>query len=173
MADMRGLEPRAARHKGSSPLLPTILCEVSSVGRASALQAEGRRFEPVTSHHFNGHQFSRLERHPDKMEVPSSTLGCPTSDTISETHLGYTTQQIVSIRLAAILSESSVVPENKGSYSILNYKWLKLRVIQWFWVLYKRCEPCCLRHIQQIFFKKNVGSNPTNSNEFWRNGLRS
>ena len=23
MADMRGLEPRAARHKGSSPLLPT------------------------------------------------------------------------------------------------------------------------------------------------------
>ena len=84
MADMRGLEPRAARHKGSSPLLPTILCEVSSVGRASALQAEGRRFEPVTSHHFNGHQFSRLERHPDKMEVPSSTLGCPTSDMESE-----------------------------------------------------------------------------------------
>ena len=50
MADMRGLEPRAARHKGSSPLLPTILCEVSSVGRAFGLQPKGRRFEPVTSH---------------------------------------------------------------------------------------------------------------------------
>lgn len=31
-----------------------------------------------------GHQFSRLERHPDKMEVPGSIPGCPTSDMGSE-----------------------------------------------------------------------------------------
>ena len=83
MADMCGLEPHAAKHKGSSPLLPTILTGISSAG---------------------------LERTPDKRKVSGSSPECPTSDTISETHLGYTTQQIVSIRLAAILSESSVVP---------------------------------------------------------------
>ena len=98
------------------------------------------------------------------MEVPGSIPGCPTSDTISETHLGYTTQQIVSIRLAAILSESSVVPENKGSYSILNYKWLELLVIQWFWCFIKDTSLVVLRHSQRIFFKKNVGSNPTKPN---------
>ena len=76
----------------------------------SRQQAEGRRFEPVTSHHFTGISSVGSERCADNAKVLGSNPRCPTNDTISETHLGYTTQQIVSIRLAAILSESSVVP---------------------------------------------------------------
>ena len=38
---------------GSSPIRSTI-CAVSSVGRASALQAGGRRFEPYTAHQIVG-----------------------------------------------------------------------------------------------------------------------
>ena len=36
---------------GSSPVGVIILWRISSAGRASALQAEGRRFEPVILHH--------------------------------------------------------------------------------------------------------------------------
>ena len=36
---------------GSSPVGVTILWAFSSAGRASALQAEGHRFEPCNAHH--------------------------------------------------------------------------------------------------------------------------
>ena len=39
--------------------LAFILCTVSSAGRASALQAEGRRFEPYTVHHRDLAQLGR------------------------------------------------------------------------------------------------------------------
>ena len=39
---------------GSNPVQVTILWRFSSVGRASALQAEGQRFEPVNLHHYAG-----------------------------------------------------------------------------------------------------------------------
>ncbi len=38
---------------GSSPVGVTIFRRISSAGRASALQAEGRRFDPVILHHLN------------------------------------------------------------------------------------------------------------------------
>ena len=38
-------------NRGSIPLRVTIW-ELSSAGRASALQAEGHRFEPYSSHHY-------------------------------------------------------------------------------------------------------------------------
>ena len=38
---------------GSFPSQATIKWRISSAGRASALQAEGRRFEPVILHHIN------------------------------------------------------------------------------------------------------------------------
>ena len=47
--------------------------EHSSAGRASALQAEGHRFEPYCSHH-TARQFSWLERRPVTAEVESSSL---------------------------------------------------------------------------------------------------
>ncbi len=37
---------------GSSPVGVIDIWRISSAGRASALQAEGRRFEPVILHHF-------------------------------------------------------------------------------------------------------------------------
>ena len=37
---------------GSSPVGVIFIWRISSAGRASALQAEGRRFEPVILHHF-------------------------------------------------------------------------------------------------------------------------
>ncbi len=37
---------------GSSPVGVITYWRISSAGRASALQAEGRRFEPVILHHF-------------------------------------------------------------------------------------------------------------------------
>lgn len=84
-----------------------LLCEVSSVGRAPALQAGCRRFEPVTSHHYGelveladtldsgssaakhkgsspllptiltGISSVGLERSPDKTEVPGSNPSSP------------------------------------------------------------------------------------------------
>ena len=39
---------------GSNPVGITILRSLSSVGRASALQAEGHWFEPSSDHHLNG-----------------------------------------------------------------------------------------------------------------------
>ena len=47
--------------------------EHSSAGRASALQAEGHRFEPYCSHHLMAWQFSWLERQPVTLEVVGST----------------------------------------------------------------------------------------------------
>ena len=38
--------------RGSIPLPVTIIRSLSSAGRASALQAECRRFDPVSDHHF-------------------------------------------------------------------------------------------------------------------------
>ena len=39
-------------------MLPQRLWVISSVGRASRLHREGRRFDPVTAHHFlEGSQF--------------------------------------------------------------------------------------------------------------------
>ena len=46
--------------------------EHSSAGRASALQAEGHRFEPCCSHHV-ARQFSWLERQPVTLEVDGSS----------------------------------------------------------------------------------------------------
>ncbi len=57
LADTLDLGSSAAKHKGSSPLLPTILTGISSVG---------------------------LERTPDKRKVPGSIPGCPTNDMESE-----------------------------------------------------------------------------------------
>ena len=51
MAYTIGLGPIAARRAGSTPALPTNFWAVSSAGRASASQAEGRRFESGTVHH--------------------------------------------------------------------------------------------------------------------------
>ena len=67
MADMRGLEPRASQHKGSSPLLPTILTGISSAG---------------------------LERTPDKRKVSGSSPECPTNDMESEPNTYRPIQQI-------------------------------------------------------------------------------
>ena len=39
---------------GSSPVGVIFIWRISSAGRASALQAEGRRFEPVILHHLAG-----------------------------------------------------------------------------------------------------------------------
>ena len=50
----------------------TALWEHSSAGRASALQAEGHRFEPCCSHH-TARQFSWLERQPVTLEVDGSS----------------------------------------------------------------------------------------------------
>ena len=38
---------------GSNPVWVTNIRRISSAGRASALQAEGRRFDPVILHHIN------------------------------------------------------------------------------------------------------------------------
>ena len=48
----------------------------SSVGRASALQAGGRRFKPCSAHHGGVVQFW-LERRPVTPEVASSSLVVP------------------------------------------------------------------------------------------------
>ena len=43
--------PFTHAYTGSNPVRVTIKWRISSAGRASALQAEGRRFEPVILHH--------------------------------------------------------------------------------------------------------------------------
>ena len=46
--------PKRIDSVSSIPIMP-ISCQgvISSAGRASALQAEGRRFDPVITHHFS------------------------------------------------------------------------------------------------------------------------
>ena len=56
--------PYKQRVSGSSPLTSTMW-PGSSVGRASALQAEGQRFEPVNLHHFFKCRLSSIGRATD------------------------------------------------------------------------------------------------------------
>ena len=87
MADICGLEPHAARRKGSSPLLPTresASLLIKARDTVNQVKPDFKMTQISHSHHFNGHQFSRLERHSDKVEVPGSIPGCPTSDMESE-----------------------------------------------------------------------------------------
>lgn len=75
------------------------LCEVSSVGRARALQARGHWFEPSTSHHFlTGISSVGLERTPDKRKVSGSSPECPTNDMESEPNTYRPIPQIIFIR---------------------------------------------------------------------------
>ena len=67
LADTLDLGSSASQHKGSSPLLPTTLTGISSVG---------------------------LERTPDKRKVPGSSPGCSTSDMESEPNTYRPIQQI-------------------------------------------------------------------------------
>ena len=53
-AEGRGFESRPLRHLKIEMLGP--LRALSSVGRASALQAECRRFDPVSAHHIFGYK---------------------------------------------------------------------------------------------------------------------
>ena len=48
---------------------------VSSAGRASALQAEGRRFDPVTTHQFRGTEFYRLGPVVQLVRMPACHAG--------------------------------------------------------------------------------------------------
>ncbi len=48
-AEGRGFESRPLRHPKNQSLIRAL----SSVGRASALQAECRRFDPVSAHHIH------------------------------------------------------------------------------------------------------------------------
>ena len=68
-----------------------LVWELSSVGRASALQAEGHRFEPCSSHHFFWDLFQIVAPWPSgkaracKAFTPSSSLGgassiCPSGE---------------------------------------------------------------------------------------------
>lgn len=56
------LEPGRAPGGVSQRRGGTSFWDVSSVGRAGALQASGRRFEPYTAHHFR-RPLAKLVRH--------------------------------------------------------------------------------------------------------------
>ena len=47
----------------------------SSAGRASALQAEGRRFEPVNTHHFFIKLYGRVAKWPNAVDCKSIPEG--------------------------------------------------------------------------------------------------
>ena len=83
--------PYKQRVIGSSPIVPTIpllTWALSSAGRASALQAEGHRFEPYSAHHVYGpvvqlvrmpacHAGGRgFEPHPDRQKGYCCTERC-------------------------------------------------------------------------------------------------
>ena len=69
--------------RGSIPLPVTIIRSLSSAGRASALQAECRRFDPVSDHHFPCNlifwpggsvgQNAALSRRRSRVRVPSGS----------------------------------------------------------------------------------------------------
>ena len=74
MADTLDLGSSASRRKGSSPLLPTresvsFLISTTCYGLVE-VKPDFKMTQISHSHHFNGHQFSRLEHHPDKMGGP-------------------------------------------------------------------------------------------------------
>ena len=57
--------PVTAEVTGSSPVwVVLIIWDLSSAGRASALQAEGHRFEPCCSHHHSSGPVAQLVRAP-------------------------------------------------------------------------------------------------------------
>ena len=74
--------------RGSIPLPVTIIRSLSSAGRASALQAECRRFDPVSDHHFfhvtsyvwpggSVGQNAALSRRRSRVRVPSGSPNLP------------------------------------------------------------------------------------------------
>ena len=63
--------PVTAEVEGSSP--SWVVWDLSSAGRASALQAGGHRFEPCCSHHNLALWCSRLARQPVTLEVDGSS----------------------------------------------------------------------------------------------------
>lgn len=76
---------------------------------------------------YNGHQFSRLERQSDTLEVPSSSLGCPTNDMESEPN---TYRPIPQIKLfdEIVLPPGSLYRSILDTYSKLSnafVKWLR------------------------------------------------
>ena len=61
-------------NRGSIPLgVTNIMWAHSSAGRASALQAEGHRFEPCCAHHIMAQWLSWLECRPVTPEVEGSS----------------------------------------------------------------------------------------------------
>ena len=62
---------------GAIPTCPTINWGISSVGRTSALHAEGQGFKSLILHHI-GQYLSWLESSSDTRDVASSNLAWPT-----------------------------------------------------------------------------------------------
>ena len=89
MADTLDLGSSAAKHKGSSPLLPTNRNEAQEQHSDANGQSQAANLA-----HLTGISSVGSERCADNAKVLGSNPRCPTNDTISETHLGYTTQQI-------------------------------------------------------------------------------